>query len=94
MVITSIVMDVMHFITISCNLKIDALHFTHHYLKKCNDCNVLPLHITIKQYTLPLPRFVVIARSWQTNQSMFVCAVNLIAIYNLFKIKKLCVLVN
>lgn len=56
MVITSFVMDVMHFITISCNLKIDALHFTHHYLKKCNDCNVLPLHITIKQYTLPLPQ--------------------------------------
>lgn len=59
MVITGIVMNVMHFITISCNLKKnDALHFTPHSFKKCNGCNTLPLHITITitYYTLSLPQ--------------------------------------
>lgn len=69
MVITSIVMDVMHFITISCNLKIDALHFTHHYLKKCNDCNALPLHIPLNNTHYHYPGLLLLQEAdKQTNQ--------------------------
>lgn len=59
MVITGIVMNVMHFITISCNFK-KMMHYTLPPipLKKINGCNTLPLHITITitYYTLSLPQ--------------------------------------
>lgn len=44
MVITAIFMEVIYYITITCNWKMDTLHPIT--LKKCNDYNALPLHIT------------------------------------------------
>lgn len=46
-IITSLVMSVMYYIAITCNLKFDALHRTTHCFKKCYDCSSIPLHTII-----------------------------------------------
>lgn len=88
-IITSLVMSVMYYIAITCNLKFDALHRTPHCFKKCYDCSSIPLHIIIT------PGLLKMQLADTTNKEVHVhifFIINLIAIlYDSFLFKTICV---